>query len=115
MTNNNLDGFFVELSDTEMATATGGVSRRFLNRWARRTIAGTPNLPRIAQGLVNRYYKGTLTVSSQQTWAATTKTANKDAWKVAAPLVSSTLTSGIPIAGATPDAISAVRSYLVLF
>lgn len=115
MTNNNFDGFFVELSDTEMATTTGGVSRKFLNRWARRTIAGTPNLPRIAQRLVNSYYRGTLTVSSQQTWATTTKTANKDAWKVAAPLVSATLTSGVPIAGATPDAVGAVRSYLALF
>lgn len=115
MNNNNLDGFFVELSEAEMATSTGGVSRRFLNRWARRTIAGTPNLPRIAQGLVNRYYKGTLTASSQQSWAANATTANKDAWKVAAPLVSSTLNSGIPIAGATSASVGAVQSFLTLF
>ena len=115
MTNDNLDSLFVDLSEPEMASATGGVSRKFLNRWARRTIAGTPNLPRISQRLVNSYHKGTLTVSSQQTWAATTKTANKDAWKIAAPLVSSTLTSGVPIAGATSEAIVAVRAYLALF
>ncbi len=115
MTNNNLDSLFVELNASEMATTTGGVSRRFLNRWARRTIAGTPNLPRISQRLVNAYHKGTLTASSQQTWAANAPAANKAAWKVAAPLVSNTLTSSTLIAGATPDAVSAVRGYLTLF
>ena len=114
MTNNNLDSLFTELNTSEMATTTGGVSQVFLNRWAKRTIAGTPNLPRIAQRLVNIYHKGTLTASSKQTWAANATDADKAAWKRAAPLVSSTLTS-VPIAGATSSSIGAVQSFLTLF
>jgi len=114
MTNNNLDSLFTELNTSEMATTTGGVSRRFLNRWAGRTIAGTPNLPRIAQRLVNSYYKGNLTASSQQRWAANASDANKAAWKLAAPLVNVALTS-VPIAGVNSASVGAVRSFLTLF
>jgi len=116
MTNNNLDGLFVELTESDMAaTAGGAVTATFLNRWAARVRNGNPNLGRISQRLVNEFYKGGLTSSSVTNWSATATTDDKAAWKAAAPLVSSYLTSGNAIAGATSAAVSAVRSYLTLF
>ena len=116
MTNNNLDGLFVELTESAMAaTAGGAITTTFLNRWAARVRNGNPNLGRISQRLVNEFYKGGLTSSSVSNWSATAAANDKAAWKTAAPLVSSFLTSGNPIAGATPAAISAVQSYLTLF
>lgn len=113
MTTNNL---FVELTESEMETTTGGVvSGTFLNRWAARVRNGNPNLGRISQRLVNEFYKGGLTSASVSSWSATATTADKSAWKTAAPLVSAYLTSGAPIAGATSAAVAGVRTYLGLF
>ncbi len=110
------NNFFVELTESEMATTTGGtVSSTFLNRWAARVRNGNPNLGRISQRLVNEFYKSGLTSTTVSTWSATATAADKSAWKTAAPLVSTYLTSGVPIAGATPAAVAGVRTYLGLF
>ncbi len=107
---------FMELSDADMAATTGGtVSTTFLNRWAARVRNGNPDLGRISQRLVNEFYKGGLTPASVSTWSATASAADKSAWKTAAPLVSSYLTSGAAIAGSTTAAVSGVRTYLGLF
>lgn len=119
MTTNNFSEtstLFMELSDADMAATTGGtVSTTFLNRWAARVRNGNPDLGRISQRLVNEFYKGGLTPASVSTWSATATAADKSAWKTAAPLVSTYLTSGAAIAGATTGAVSAVRTYLGLF
>lgn len=112
MTTNNL---FVELSESDMAATTGGViSAIFLNRWAARARNGNPNFARISQRLVNEFYKSGLTPTSASSWLATASDADKTALKNLSPLVSTFLSSNAAIAGATPAAISAVRSYLGL-
>jgi len=116
MSNNNLDGLFVELQESEMAATTGGVvTTTFLNRWAARVRNGNPNLGRISQRLVNEFYRGGLTSTSVSTWSAGASANDRAAWKTAAPLVSNFLTSGAPIVGATTAAVSGVRTYLNLF
>ena len=57
----NFNSFFIELSESEIITTTNGVSRSFLNRWARRTIAGTPNPSKVVQHLVNLYLDNPIT------------------------------------------------------
>jgi hypothetical protein len=111
-----LDNLFVELSEAEMATTSGGlITSTFLDRWAARVRAGNPNLARISQRLVNEFYRGGLTPASISTWSAATSADNRAAWKTAAPLVSNFLNSTGSLAGATPAAVSAVRSYLNQF
>lgn len=115
-TNLQPNALFTDLDETAMETTTGGrVTNRFLNRWAARVIAGTPNLGRISQRFVNEFYLGNLRAVRVTNWSATTTDANKAAWKTAAPLVSSYLDSGAPIAGLTSAATTSVRSFLTLF
>jgi hypothetical protein len=116
MSTENLDKLFVELNESDMAATTGGVSAKFLNRWAARFTLGTANLTRIDQRLVNAFYKGTLTKSSLQRWEAraTTTPAAVAAWKQGAPSLVNTLSSG-NIVGATSGAINAVTSFLSSF
>ncbi|NJL89499.1 MAG: hypothetical protein HC916_06615 [Coleofasciculaceae cyanobacterium SM2_1_6] len=107
---------FTDLDEAGMESITGGViTSLFLDRWAARVIAGTPNLGRISQRLVSEFYRGGLTTASVTNWSAGTSAANRAAWKTAAPLVSNFLGSGAPIAGLTPAATTAVRAYLALF
>jgi hypothetical protein len=115
-TNLQSNALFTDLDEAGMESITGGaISSAFLNRWAARVTAGTPNLGRISQRLVNEFYRGGLTTASVTTWSAGTTEANRAAWKAAAPLVSNYLGSGAAIAGLTPAATTAVRAYLALF
>jgi hypothetical protein len=110
----DLSHLFVDLDESAMESASGGISNVFLDRWATKFVAGNANLARVSQRLVNAYYQGALTVSSATNWSATTTVGNRVTWNFAAPIVSNYVASGAPIAGATPQAINAVQSYLLL-
>ncbi|NJL89538.1 MAG: hypothetical protein HC916_06840 [Coleofasciculaceae cyanobacterium SM2_1_6] len=110
----DLSHLFVDLDESAMESASGGVSNVFLDRWAAKFVAGNANLARVSQRLVNAYYQGALTVTSVTNWSATTAVGNRVTWNFAAPIVSNYVASGAPIAGATAPAINAVQSYLLL-
>ncbi len=108
---------FVNISDIEMAAITGGSQLPpligvdpeqvnkflFLRRWEARFNAGNPNLPLVAQRLINGYYKGTNKPEYISRFAG---------WRNFAPQIFNFL----PLtAGATPEAINSAASFLALF
>ena len=108
---------FTDLSDTEMAATTGGsqfprlptvdmdqVNKFvFLRRWEARFNAGNPNLPLVAQRLINGYYKGTNKPEYISRFAG---------WRNFAPQIFNFLPF---TAGGTPAAINSAASFLSLF
>ena len=113
---------FTDLSDTEMATTTGGLNAAFfptvdidqvnkfvfLRRWEARFNAGNPNLPLVAQRLINGYHKGT----NKPEYVATFGISSATGWRNFAPQIFNFLPF---TAGGTPDAISSAASLLSLF
>lgn len=111
---------FTDLSDTEMSATTGGItpfsSRNFVGsankvfRWEGKLSASNPNLPLLAQRLINGYHKGT----NRPEDVASLKLVFGGAyyWRTYAPRLFNLL----PLtAGGTPDAISSVGSFLSSF
>ncbi len=113
---------FTDLSDTEMAATTGGSMVRdlpmpdidqvnkflFLRRWEARFNAGNPNLPLVAQRLINGYYKGT----NKAEYAGAFTISSGAGWKNFAPQIFNFLPF---TAGGTPEAINSAASFLSLF
>lgn len=108
---------FTDLSDTEMAATTGGFRTVdidqvnkfvFLRRWEARFNAGNPNLPLVAQRLINGYYKGT----NKPEYVGPFKISSGTGWRNFAPQIFNFLPF---TAGGTPDAISSAASLLSLF
>jgi hypothetical protein len=115
-----LPDLFVELDDPAMAATTGGLSIpvigfpeaankfAFLSRWEARFNAGNPNLPLVAQRLINGYYKGT----NKPEYVANFKASSGAGWKNFAPQIFNFLPF---TAGGTPEAINSAASFLALF
>ncbi len=115
-----LPNLFVELNNDAMAATAGGLNIpvtgfqeaankfAFLSRWESRFNAGNPNLPLVAQRLINGYYKGT----NKPEYVANFKASSGTGWRNFASQVFNFL----PLtAGGTPAAINSAASFLSLF
>ncbi len=102
---------FTDLDEAAMAATTGGTNTAFLDRWAARTLAGTPNLDRIVQRIIKDYEKGTLNSRAIINWFATTSPANVNAWKSLAPAALNYLNSR-GATGLNPAALAAAQNFL---
>ncbi|NJL90555.1 MAG: hypothetical protein HC916_12765 [Coleofasciculaceae cyanobacterium SM2_1_6] len=102
---------FIDLDAAAMAATTGGTNTVFLDRWAARTLAGTPNIGRIVQRVINDYEKGTLNSNAIINWFTTTSPAKVNAWKSLAPAALNYLNSG-GATGLNPAALAAAQNFL---
>jgi hypothetical protein len=102
---------FTNLDEATMAATTGGTNTMFLDRWAARTLAGTPNINRIVRRIINDYERGTLNSNAVINWFTTTSPVKVNAWKSLAPTALNYLNSG-GAAGLNPAAITAAQNFL---
>ncbi len=111
MTEHSNLNLYTDLDASEMGAITGGINSIFLDRWAARTIAGTPNIARIVQRVINDSQKGALNSSLIGNWIATTSTANIGAWRSLAPIALNYLNSGAA-AGIAPTTLATAQNFL---